>query len=298
MSSISKYDYLFSEAPTEAHRLNIQQQTFDYLFAPHNLIFDTDIDLDKLHNILDVATGTGIWLQRLKERGQAGQKLPSDAKLAGCDITLDHLDADLGKKSQATFFVQDILEPFPPSEHSKYDYVQLRFVLMAMNVTTYRRALANLQQVVRPGGTIQVLEFDPRPPESGKPADTWARTTLTELWEMSDKDPTAICNGMHEHLASAGFDKIQVIQRQWPWGRPVAASIGLPDDIAASSAANAAYSMKALRPIVLRLAQAGKPVARVETAEQFDANWEDLRRHYLEDGHITTLFIGTARRAG
>lgn len=100
MASISKYDYLFSEAPTEAHRLNIQQQTFDYLFAPHNLIFTSEIDVSSLHNVLDVAAGTGIWLQRLRERGQAGQKLPSDAKLSGCDITLDHIDPDLQKVSR------------------------------------------------------------------------------------------------------------------------------------------------------------------------------------------------------
>jgi SAM-dependent methyltransferase len=108
MTSISKYDYLFSEAPDEAHRLNIQQDTFDNLYAPHNLIFDPDIDLSSLHNVLDVAVGTGVWLKRLKERGQAGQKLPSDAKLAGCDIQLDNLDPEL-KKVRITIF-SDIYE--------------------------------------------------------------------------------------------------------------------------------------------------------------------------------------------
>jgi hypothetical protein len=167
---------------------------------------------------------------------------------------------------------------------------------MAMNVTTYRKALENLYKVLKPGGLIQTIEFEPRPPETGKAADKWLRNLLTDIWQVGNKDPVGICRDMQEHLESVQFEKVKVIHKDWPWGIPVAKAMGLSEEVAASNAVNASFAMKALRPVVVRLAEQGKPLPGNESAEQFDASWELCRKHYLEDGHTTTLVIGLARR--
>ncbi|GLI77748.1 hypothetical protein PoHVEF18_006042 [Penicillium ochrochloron] len=102
--------------------------------------------------IADVGTGTGIWLQEL------ANVLPSSCQLDGFDIS----DALLPDKSSLpeniTFYLQNLLQPFPEQFIGKYDVVNVRVMVVALSSNEWEPAVRNLMTLLRPGGHLQWVD--------------------------------------------------------------------------------------------------------------------------------------------
>ncbi|CEH15656.1 2-PHYTYL-1,4-BETA-NAPHTHOQUINONE METHYLTRANSFERASE, CHLOROPLASTIC, partial [Ceraceosorus bombacis] len=271
--------YLFGHATSESERLNFQQELFNALFPGREYVHSTEYDVSRAHRVLDTATGTGVWLERLARDGQGGKRLPANVQLEGSDIVLDKVTA---KDTPIDFSVHDVLQPFPQEQHGKYDLVQMRYVIMAMNSEQYATAIRNLYALLKPGGTLQVVELDPRPPAPRNETEHFIKDMFDGLWSRANKDPPGICRDMQAHLCTAGFSSVDVQTSPWPWGR-VAQEMGLSEEVMLKSVANTTFAFKALKGPILFFADKA-PVAGVTSEAIFDQKAEDIKRFYLEIG--------------
>jgi demethylmenaquinone methyltransferase / 2-methoxy-6-polyprenyl-1,4-benzoquinol methylase len=107
------------------------------------------------HRILDLASGTGDLARLMAERvGKQGQVVLSDINEAMLDRGRERL-TDAGVVGNVDFVLANAeYLPFPANY---FDRVTIAFGLR--NVTHKERALAEMRRVLKPGGSVLVLEF-------------------------------------------------------------------------------------------------------------------------------------------
>ena len=94
--------------------------------------------------IADLATGTGIFLQWMATHYQ-------NAHLDGFDLSKNMWQAD----AVAGFTFADVKKPFPDGLHGTYDFVHIRYLIIAMAPEDWDVVLRNAIQLLKPGGVIQ-----------------------------------------------------------------------------------------------------------------------------------------------
>ncbi|PWN40298.1 hypothetical protein IE81DRAFT_233711 [Ceraceosorus guamensis] len=289
-------EYLLAGAPTEAERLNLQQKIFTALFPGREYIHTAPFDLSRVHRVLDVATGTGIWLERLWKEGQDGQKLRADVELQGCDIDLSKVTThQTSKDLQITYIQHNVLQEFPAHMHNQYDLVQMRFVLLAMNTVQYAQAIRNLRRLLREGGTLQLVELDPLPNPPTNSVERTMKEICEGLWSRTDKDPTGICLNMLDHVTSNGFleEKVNTFTHPWPFASPSGFEASLHRDVLLKSSQNYLMVVQALKQAVLHYAQTD-PIAGMSTAQAWDSFFEQATKHFASSGYAGSLYIAIA----
>ncbi|KAL4913605.1 hypothetical protein BDW62DRAFT_220576 [Aspergillus aurantiobrunneus] len=145
--------YPLGRDEAESRRLNEQHKLVsDLVGAP----IDSAVPLDKISTVADVATGTGIWLwdaQRFLNH-RAGE---ADRSFHGFDISPAQFPAP---PAGIDFSVHDVLKPFPPEYHNRYDLVHVRMLVTAFVEPEYQTAVDNLFSILKPGGYLQWMELD------------------------------------------------------------------------------------------------------------------------------------------
>ncbi|TFB00210.1 hypothetical protein CCMA1212_007956 [Trichoderma ghanense] len=106
--------------------------------------------------VADVATGTALWLTELSDA------LPADSQLLGFDISADQYPPGEWLPENVSLREQDAFEPFAPELRGSFDVVHLRFFITLLNGENIRPLLDNLKTLLKPGGFLQWLDFDPR----------------------------------------------------------------------------------------------------------------------------------------
>ncbi|KAL4926268.1 class I SAM-dependent methyltransferase [Aspergillus undulatus] len=154
------------------------------LNAQHNFIvqateglINSAIPLDKISTVADVGTGTGIWL--LEARKLLDTEFPSepgsDRYFHGFDISPAQFIPSPPEGVELS--VHDILKPFPPEHHNRYDLVNVRMLVAALTEPDYRTAVRNLTEILKPGGYLQWIELDctnlPNSAECKDPHAAW-----------------------------------------------------------------------------------------------------------------------------
>ncbi|KAI2634468.1 S-adenosyl-L-methionine-dependent methyltransferase [Xylaria nigripes] len=104
-------------------------------------------------SIADVATGTGVFLLRIRESYPEGDFL-------GLDISPAGFPEPTTLPDNVTLSIQDVKKPIPEELHGKYDAVHVRMLVAAMLPTDWKLVVANLKQMLKPGGYLQWLECD------------------------------------------------------------------------------------------------------------------------------------------
>ncbi|KAJ5162627.1 uncharacterized protein N7500_004457 [Penicillium coprophilum] len=112
------------------------------------------IERNHLRAISDIATGTGIWLQDVRNAFDNARPFPL---LQGFDVSSAQFPSDLDKLS---FSVQNVLNPFPPDELNRYDLVHVRFLQPGLEESDYQLAVTNMVSIIKPGGYLQWEEED------------------------------------------------------------------------------------------------------------------------------------------
>jgi len=102
--------------------------------------------------VLDVACGTGDLTLALRSRSES-------ARIFGTDFCHPMLRAANGKLANSRLFEADALQL--PLAGGSFDLVTIAFGFR--NLTSYRQGLLELRRVLKPGGTLAILEFSTPP---------------------------------------------------------------------------------------------------------------------------------------
>lgn len=143
-------------AEAERERLNKQHRLFDdimnnELLPPHiTSALSTSPEPPK---ILEIATGTAVWLTEL------AKTLPADAELVGLDYDTSKFPPSL--PSNITLRQANMYEPFPSDLLGKFDVVNVRLIIFALKVGQGTDLVKNLMTLLRPGGYIVWAETGP-----------------------------------------------------------------------------------------------------------------------------------------
>ncbi|KAI1113846.1 S-adenosyl-L-methionine-dependent methyltransferase [Nemania sp. NC0429] len=112
--------------------------------------------------VIDVGTGTGVFLFRLREAYP-------DGVFEGIDISGDMFpatgaggDSEVGRDNTRNieFSVRDMKLPFPDEMLGRYDLVHARLLVVAMQPHEWEPAVRNLATLLKPGGFLQWEECD------------------------------------------------------------------------------------------------------------------------------------------
>jgi demethylmenaquinone methyltransferase / 2-methoxy-6-polyprenyl-1,4-benzoquinol methylase len=161
--------------------------------------------------VLDVACGTGDLTAALQTR-------TSSARIFGSDFCHPMLQTAKSKQADSRLFEADALQL--PAAAGSFDLVTIAFGFR--NLSNYRDGLIELRRVLKPGGTLAVLEFSTPPsPLVAAIYDFYSRAILpaigglisgsqeayTYLPESVRKFPDA--QGLAEQMRDAGFENVR-----------------------------------------------------------------------------------------
>jgi len=120
-------------------------------------LFPQDIDVSHIHNILDIASGPGGWVQ------EVAFAYP-DKQVVGIDISQNMLSyaraqAAIQGLNNASFLFMDATSPLQFPDAS-FDMVNVRFVSGFLWKEAWPQLAAECVRVTRPGGIIRLIESD------------------------------------------------------------------------------------------------------------------------------------------
>ena len=125
--------------------------------------------------ILDLATGNGIWALALAQQHPQHQ-------ITGLDISAAMLPHPASLPSNLTFGTWDIMTPPPAHLLDKFNIIHIRFIMPILWRKPSQRetAIAHFTQLLKPGGWLQWME--PRPP-------VWVPVTFLSdgRWEVAEE---------------------------------------------------------------------------------------------------------------
>jgi ubiquinone/menaquinone biosynthesis C-methylase UbiE len=108
------------------------------------------------HSMLDVGCGTGRWAQEM------AQLFPHSAVI-GVDVTPPAPQGERAAPDRQpdnyTFVPGNVLERLPFDDGS-FDFTHQRYMIGAIPLDAWPRAIAELARVTRPGGWVEVVEAD------------------------------------------------------------------------------------------------------------------------------------------
>lgn len=138
--------YLLPKDLLEDNRLNYQHHVLHFAIGSHYVA-----PLPRtLHHILDVGTGTGIWV------GEMARQYPQ-AHVVGVDIAATSFKQD--QPFNCSLMIGNVLERLPFSDKT-FDYTHQRFLVSAIPAARWPDVIRELVRVTTPGGWIELLEIN------------------------------------------------------------------------------------------------------------------------------------------
>ncbi|KAJ3839484.1 S-adenosyl-L-methionine-dependent methyltransferase [Lentinula raphanica] len=197
-TSVPESVYILPSNEPERQRLNEQSQFMTKAVFGGKLI-SVPVLIEPGDEILESATGTGIWLL------QVAQGHPPTVSLTGIDISSRLFPANY--PSNTTFSTQSVTT-LPETWSNKFTLVNQRLLTGALTKEQWTDALKELYRVLKPGGWIQLMETGPTPkaysgPKMCRMVDTWAslyrhRGLVPEIQDI-----------LKQLLLETGFVKVQ-----------------------------------------------------------------------------------------
>ncbi|CEI88609.1 hypothetical protein RMCBS344292_02992 [Rhizopus microsporus] len=172
--------YWLPKDEEEQMRLTGQHYAFKSLFEGNMLPSVTDVlDFQKGINILDVGCGSGVWIMDMV------QEYPN-CTYYGCDI------ADTRDKSmdvnQYTFSKGNVANKLP-YEDNAFDFVHMRFLVLALREDEWPAAIKELIRVTKPGGMIQLVDFELHMPKDPSNYFYKVMSATKEICESRGQNP-------------------------------------------------------------------------------------------------------------
>ncbi|EAW10017.1 class I SAM-dependent methyltransferase [Aspergillus clavatus NRRL 1] len=190
-------EYLFPNDETEQDRLDMVHHIFRMMLG--GKLYQAPIP-DSPKRILDIGTGTGIWVLDVAD------EVPG-ARILGIDLSPIQPQ---WVAPNCEFFVDDVETEWPYSQEKPFDYIHQRN--MVGSISDWDRLFQQAYQHLQPGGYYEIQEFrawfhsqDGPLPEDSSIA-LWQRL-LTEGTARFGK-PLNIVEKLPKKLASAGFSDV------------------------------------------------------------------------------------------
>ncbi|BFZ65027.1 hypothetical protein YB2330_006190 [Saitoella coloradoensis] len=153
----------------ETSRLN--KQHFLILRYQETLL-EPHIPLDQASSILDIGTGTGIWLEEL------AKEVPSDTQLDGVDPSSKQFPKHTFPNVHLFEAPALPMRELPEFLRKQYDIVHLRLLTCGLTEQDYPGVLANVFDILTPGGWMQWVELIVTGKGTGNETfKKWARLT-------------------------------------------------------------------------------------------------------------------------
>ena len=143
----STSDYMLKRDEKESKRLDFQHEFMRAL--GHGNILHPSIPRHNIRAVADMATGTGIWLDDMAEELRAHNDHQTELDLVGFDISAEQFPTSGDRLPGVDFVVHDITTPFPEQYHGRFDVVNMRFLVYALNETDLKKAIENVAETLR-----------------------------------------------------------------------------------------------------------------------------------------------------
>ncbi|KAF9070933.1 hypothetical protein BDP27DRAFT_1362173 [Rhodocollybia butyracea] len=144
--------YIVQYTDDEQERLNWQNRYCTKTICDGKLICIPNIPLDSGDEILDSATGTGIWLL------DVAHQVNPNISLTGIDISQRLFPTQYPQN--VTFAVHSVTN-LPESWSNRFKVANQRLLSGALTHEQWGMALSELYRILKPGGWIQLLESSP-----------------------------------------------------------------------------------------------------------------------------------------
>ncbi|KAJ3733115.1 S-adenosyl-L-methionine-dependent methyltransferase [Lentinula guzmanii] len=190
--------YILPANEPERERLD-QQSRFMTKAVFGGKLISTQTNISPGDEILESATGTGIWLLDL------ARELPTPVSLTGIDISSRLFPTNY--PSNVTFSSQSVTS-LPESWSNKFNLINQRLLTGALTKEQWPNALSELYRVLKPGAWIQLMETGPTPkmysgPKMRRMVDSWAslyrlRGLVTDIQDI-----------LEQLLSEAGFVEVK-----------------------------------------------------------------------------------------
>jgi ubiquinone/menaquinone biosynthesis C-methylase UbiE len=142
-------------AQSEHDRLNAQHRLFDDMMQNDLLPQHIASSLPTHPKILELATGTAIWLTEM------AKTLPPNAEFVGLDFDTSKFPSASSLPPNITLRKANMYEPFPDDLLGKFDVVNVRLILFALKEGTGLDLVKNLMTLLKPGGWVVWAETGP-----------------------------------------------------------------------------------------------------------------------------------------
>jgi ubiquinone/menaquinone biosynthesis C-methylase UbiE len=116
-------------------------------------LFPSQLDLATVRDVLDIACGPGQWATDVAKSYPAMQVTGIDLS----NLMISYAKTLIQELPNAHFHVMDARQALDFPDQS-FDYIQARFISAFMLTTTWPRLLQECQRILRPGGTLRLIE--------------------------------------------------------------------------------------------------------------------------------------------
>ncbi|PTB66986.1 hypothetical protein BBK36DRAFT_4129 [Trichoderma citrinoviride] len=200
--------YIFHRDHKSSIRLNYQHMLIKKLCNDqllHPAVRQSIASRSSSIRVADIATGTALWLTELSDA------LPADAQLLGFDVSADQYPPGEWLPGNVALHEHDAFTPFAPELLGSFDVVHLRFFITLLNGENIRPLLDNLKTLLKPGGFLQWLDFDPRSAKAiaTRPDMHMPRTeSVVSIMRKAQPDVDSWILHDSELLKAAGLDPV------------------------------------------------------------------------------------------
>jgi SAM-dependent methyltransferase len=130
-----------------------EQYVYTKKVFDHTELLPPTIDLGRVHRVLDVAAGTGVWAFDLTDVPAVRPRLAPDAtnplEIYICDITTSNFPpSELLRSVGIRAFQQDVTESFTKALYGTFDIVHMACLGLSLNDGQWKLALKNVRDVL------------------------------------------------------------------------------------------------------------------------------------------------------
>ena len=146
---------------SETERLRIQHEHMRDVWCGRKLFHPSiPSDIARTGTVADIGTGSGIWLLDVAQHQDEPQSSQSGAltRYVGFDISAARFPESTNP--HITFLEHDATQAFPECYHGYFDFIHVRLLVYAIPAAQLSRVVANIAQILKPGGWLDWYEAD------------------------------------------------------------------------------------------------------------------------------------------
>lgn len=200
--------YVIPNDMQEQERLDLQHHLFLLTFEDRLYLSPAGTGGHKLHNVLDVGTGTGLWALDFADEHPETDVVGVDLSPIQSDFVPPNL----------TFQIDDLEETW--TWDTKFDFIYSR--MMTSSFADWPRFFQQCYDNLNPGGWLELADIHPITSDDGTlKEDSSAKQWVTKLLEGTKMigRPFDGASQYKEQLEAQGFKNVTQVVYKWPQNR-------------------------------------------------------------------------------